>query len=80
MQAKLRSHFYGHEELGSVSFESIGDLLAYEINIAWAADESKGPGSMSPEGLKQIPPSYVTHLNVGAFNDVVVIDACRWHL
>ena len=51
MQAKLRSHFYGHEEWGSVSFESIGDLLAYEINLAWAADESKGPGSMSPEGL-----------------------------
>ena len=51
MQAKLRSHFYGHEELGSVSLESIGDLLAYEINLAWAADESKGPGSMSPEGL-----------------------------
>ena len=51
MQAKLHSHFYGHEELGSVSFESIGDLLAYEINLAWAADESKGPGNMSPEGL-----------------------------
>ena len=51
MQAKLHSHFYGHEELGSVSFESIGDLLVYEINLAWAADESKGPGSMSPEGL-----------------------------
>ena len=51
MQAKLRSHFYGHEELGSVSLESIGDLLAYEINLAWVADESKGPGSMSLEGL-----------------------------
>ena len=51
MQAKLHSHFYGHEELGRVSFESIGDLLAYEINLAWAADESKGPESMSPEGL-----------------------------
>ena len=68
MQAKLRSHFYGHEELGSVSFESIGDLLAYEINLAWAADESKGPGSMSPEGLiglnKYLRLMHVTHLNV----------------
>ena len=49
--SEIAQSLYGHEELGSVSFESIGDLLAYEINLAWAADESKGPGSMSPEGL-----------------------------
>ena len=49
-----------------------GIFLAYEINLALAADESQGPGSMSPEGLigpKQVPPSYidfeiVEHLNL----------------